>query len=110
MSDINLFSDPLSIALLYLIFGAPGLVLGAILGAALAQAQDLGRGGRRGHRILDVYRRRVGVGGELNSSTISAQLRVVQSLLRRQQLGSFEMVFEMHRAELSRRFADARGE
>ena len=35
MSDINLFSDPLSIALLYLIFGAPGLVLGAILGALL---------------------------------------------------------------------------
>jgi Na+/proline symporter len=33
MSDIAIFSDPLSIAFLYLVFGSPGLALGAVIGA-----------------------------------------------------------------------------
>ena len=41
MSDIAILSDPLSIALLYLIFGSPGIVVGAIFGALVW----------RGHRI-----------------------------------------------------------
>jgi hypothetical protein len=33
MSDIAIFSDPWSIAFLYLLFGSPGIVIGAIAGA-----------------------------------------------------------------------------
>ena len=33
MSDTAIFSDPWSVALLYLIFGSPGIFLGAIVGA-----------------------------------------------------------------------------
>ena len=35
MSDINLLSGPFNIVLLYLLFGGPGLVIGAIIGALL---------------------------------------------------------------------------
>ena len=33
MSDINILSDPLSIAFLMLVFGSPGILVGAIIGA-----------------------------------------------------------------------------
>jgi Na+/proline symporter len=33
MSDIGILNDPLSIAFIALLFGSPGLVLGAVLGA-----------------------------------------------------------------------------
>jgi hypothetical protein len=35
MSDVGILNDPLSIAAVFLIFGSPGLVLGAIPGALL---------------------------------------------------------------------------
>ena len=35
MSDIGILNDPVSIAVIYLSFGAPGLLSGAILGALL---------------------------------------------------------------------------
>ncbi len=35
MSDIGILNDPLSIAIVILIFGSPGLPLGAIAGALL---------------------------------------------------------------------------
>ncbi len=35
MSDIGIFSGPFSVLFLYLLFGGPGLVVGAILGALL---------------------------------------------------------------------------
>ena len=35
MSDIGIFNDPLSIAFLYLVFGSPGLLVGAAIGALL---------------------------------------------------------------------------
>ena len=41
MSDIAIFSDPWSIALLYLIFGSPGILLGAIVGALAWRAHRI---------------------------------------------------------------------
>ena len=41
MSDINIFSDPLSIAILYFIFGGPGLVLGVMIGALAWRAHRI---------------------------------------------------------------------
>jgi hypothetical protein len=41
MSDIGIFSDPLSIAILYLIFGSPGLAVGAIVGALAWRAHRI---------------------------------------------------------------------
>jgi len=35
MSDIGILNDPLSIAFIFLLFGSPGLPLGAIAGALL---------------------------------------------------------------------------
>ena len=35
MSDIGILSGPFKIVLLYLLFGGPGLVIGAIIGALL---------------------------------------------------------------------------
>jgi hypothetical protein len=41
MSDIGIFSDPWSIAILYLIFGSPGLAVGAIVGALAWRAHRI---------------------------------------------------------------------
>ena len=41
MSDIALFSDPWSIALLYLLFGSPGILIGAINGALMWRAHRI---------------------------------------------------------------------
>ena len=35
MSDIGIFSDPFGVAFVFAIFGAPGLPLGAIVGALM---------------------------------------------------------------------------
>jgi hypothetical protein len=41
MSDIGIFSDPLSIAILYMIFGSPGFAVGAIAGALAWRAHRI---------------------------------------------------------------------
>ena len=41
MSDIAIFSDPWSIALLYLLLGAPGIMIGAINGALIWRAHRI---------------------------------------------------------------------
>lgn len=41
MSDIAIFSDPWSIAFIYLIFGSPGFAIGAILGALVWRAHRI---------------------------------------------------------------------
>jgi uncharacterized membrane protein YGL010W len=44
VSDINILSDPLSVAIIYLIFGAPGLAVGAVIGALAWRAHRIYRG------------------------------------------------------------------
>lgn len=42
MSDINIFSDPFSVALIYFIVGTPGIILGATTGALWWRATKSG--------------------------------------------------------------------
>ncbi len=44
MSDIGILNDPLSLIAIALIFGSPGIVLGAIAGALLWRRRRIGGG------------------------------------------------------------------
>jgi hypothetical protein len=41
MSDINILSDPFSIAIIYLLAGSPGLIVGAMMGSLAWRAHRI---------------------------------------------------------------------